>query len=770
MKSVSKVKIGAGYALLLAALFFSLFFVHREMENLMRSDSCDVQWTDSLLALLREKDANTIKMLRTSGASEGTMLSEADIEQILARQDSAVIRQRVQHRVIAHRDTVVTPVRKKGFFRRLGEVFAPPRKDTVIRVNTSLEYATDTLLAPYNPADSLHEELRAVARQKRAVHTAVQRRKRDLQRRSDLLAVRIDSLLKEHEAETLLRARAEATYRQEVRHRSVRTIGGIAAGALLLSVLFLVVIGRDITRSNRYRRELEEARRRAEELLAVREKLMLAITHDFKAPLGSIIGYADLLVRLVEEERQRLYVNHIRSSSEHLLKLVTDLLDFHSLELNKVEVRRVAFRPLRLLEEVCAGFQPLVAAKGLAFHCDMDSRLAEPCTGDPLRLRQVVDNLLSNAVKFTERGSITLTARYEGCSLVIAVADTGKGMQPADCERIFREFTRLPDAQGKEGFGLGLSIVRMLVQLLGGTIWVDSVPGKGSTFTLCIPTFLNEEPVDNEESGRNEELRMKHEEWGCAVMPQGDSSFQLKRLLLIDDDRIQLTLTAAMLRQGGIDSVSCLQPDELLDALRTDTFDALLTDVQMPAMNGFDLLALLRASNIPQACTLPVIAVTARSDMRREEFVAHGFAGCLHKPFTVGELLGELEQAVDAPAAEVPDSPKELDFSSLTAFSAGDPKEAKSIVESFLAETRLHAARLRKAVECEEVEELAAVSHKMIPLFTLIGATEAVALMRLLESSREAPFTNELKAHALSLLACIEEVKTQAQSFFAALG
>lgn len=770
MKSVSKVKIGAGYALLLAALFFSLFFVRREMESLMRSDSCDVQWTDSLLALLREKDANTIKMLRTSGASEGTMLSEADIEQILARQDSAVIRQRVQHRVIAHRDTVVTPVRKKGFFRRLGEVFAPPREDTAIRVNTSLEYATDTLLAPYNPADSLHEELRAVARQKRAVHTAVQRRKRDLQRRSDLLAVRIDSLLKEHEAEALLRARAEAAYRQEVRHRSVRTIGGIAVGALLLSVLFLIIIGRDITRSNRYRRELEEARRRAEELLAVREKLMLAITHDFKAPLGSIIGYADLLVRLVEEERQRLYVNHIRSSSEHLLKLVTDLLDFHSLELNKVEVRRVAFRPLHLLEEVYAGFQPLTAAKGLAFHCDIDSRLAESCTGDPLRLRQVVDNLLSNAVKFTERGSITLTARYEGRSLVIAVADTGKGMQPADCERIFREFTRLPDAQGEEGFGLGLSIVRMLVQLLGGTIRVDSVPGKGSTFTLCIPAFLNEDPVDNEEPERDEDLRMKN---GAALShrTQGGSSFQLKRLLLIDDDRIQLTLTAAMLRQGGIDSVSCLQPDELLDALRTDTFDALLTDVQMPAMNGFDLLALLRASNIPQACTIPVIAVTARSDMRREEFVAHGFAGCLHKPFTVGELLDELGQAGEAPkATEAPDSPKELDFSSLTAFSAGDPKEAKSIVESFLAETRLHAARLRKAVECEEVEELAAVSHKMIPLFTLIGATKAVALMRLLESSREAPFTNELKAHALSLLACIEEVKTQVQSFFAALG
>ena len=150
----------------------------------------------------------------------------------------------------------------------------------------------------------------------------------------------------------------------------------------------------------------------------------------------------------------------------------------------------------------------------------------------------------------------------------------------------------------------------MLVQLLEGTIDVDSVPGKGSTFTIYIPIY----PV------RSEGRRMKDEESGCAATPNGNSSFpvphsSLKNVLLIDDDRIQLTLTAAMLQQSGINSVSCLQLDELLDALRTATFDVLLTDVQMPAINGFDLLKLLRASNIPQAQSVPVIAVTARSDM-----------------------------------------------------------------------------------------------------------------------------------------------------------
>lgn len=756
MNSVSKVKIAAGYTLLLAVLFFSLFFVHREMENLMLTDDRDVQWTDSVLALIREKDSNTLSMLRTLSEANDNMLSAGDIEQIIARQDSAVTQQRVQHRIITHRDTVVEHSRKKGFFRRLGEVFVPPKKDTAIRVKTSLEFATDTVIEPYNPVDSLHERLRAVARQKKAVNTVMQRRKRNLQRLDRMLTARIDSLLKGYETETLLRARAEAEYQQAVRRRSARIISGIAAGAVLLSAFFLIIIGRDITCSNRYRRELEEARRRAEDLLAIREKLMLAITHDFKAPLGSIMGYADLLSNLTVDERQRFYLDNMKASSEHLLKLVVDLLDFHRLDLNKAEVNRVTFHPFRLLEEIHVCFEPLTAAKGLALRCDIAPELDDTYICDPLRLRQIINNLLSNAVKFTDQGSITMTARYEARRLVVAIADTGKGMEPADRERIFQEFTRLPGAQGKEGFGLGLSIVRMLVQLLEGTIEVDSVPGKGSTFTIHIPIY----PV------RNEKRRMTKGEPGCTATPQGDSSFPvlhfpLSNLLLIDDDRIQLTLTAAMLRQSGVNSVSCLQLDELLDALRTETFDALLTDVQMPAVNGFDLLRLLRASNIPQAQTIPIIAVTARSDMKREEFVSHGFAGCLHKPFTVRELLREMNIGyAEVPVAEacVPGSSPEYDFSALTAFADDDPEAAKSILESFVSETRLNAARLRKAADARDMDELAAVAHKMIPVFTLVGATELVALLKELEASRGLPFSEEASAKAQAALSCCDRL------------
>ena len=759
MNNVSKKKIAAGYAVLLAVLLYSLFFVHREMENLMSSDNSDILRTDSLIGLLREKDANTVRLLRTLSEANDSMISAREVEQIIAEQDTIITQQRVQRRVIARRDTVVTQPKKKSFFRRLGEVFVPPRKDSAVQVQTTLEVATDTVLDAYNPVDSLHAKLRTVAQQKRATNSVMQRRKRTLQRLDHALSARIDSLLKGYEQETLMRAREEAEYQKAVRHRSATIISGIAAGAVVLSVIFLVMIWRDVTRSNRYRRQLEEANRFAEELLA-REKLMLAITHDFKAPLGSIMGYADLLSRLTVDGRQRFYLDNMKTSSEHLLKLVTDLLDFHRLDLNKAEINRVTFHPARLLEEIYVSFEPLTSAKGLSLKCEIDPELKGAFISDPLRLRQIVNNLLSNAVKFTSEGGITLTASFvpkgdsvfPGNHLKLSVIDTGKGMDPGDRERIFQEFTRLPGAQGEEGFGLGLSIVRMLVQLLEGRIEVDSVLGKGSTFTLRVPLY----PValDNDTSTLNEQ-------------PSEDSQTQIPALhiLLIDDDRIQLTLTAAMLAQSGITSVTCLQLDELLEALRTDTFDVLLTDVQMPAMNGFDLLRLLRASNIPQAKTIPVIAVTARSDMKREEFLQHGFAGSLHKPFTVNELLAEIG-VLQADIATVDAAPSStLNFSALTAFSGDDPDAAKSILESFVTETRLNVDRLRQALETEDTDGIAAMGHKMLPLFTLLGANDLVTLLKELEASRGVPFDEKIKEKSLAALNLIEDILEQAFLF-----
>lgn len=758
----TKVKITIGYSLLLAILLFSLVFVHREMETLSTSDDQQNLMTDSLLVLLREKDRNTIRMLRVLSEANDSLLSAREIEEIIAEQDSVVTQQRVQHRVITKRDSLITLPKKKGFFKRLAEAFVPSRQDSAVLVNTSLEFATDTILEAYNPADSLQQKIRIASEQKRSgKKTTIRRRNVQFRRLDTQLTARIDSLVKEYEQNIVQRARLDAEKEQYIRQRSARIIGGIAVGAVLLSAFFLIIIWRDITRSNRYRRELEEANRRSEELLNAREKLMLTITHDFKAPLGSIIGYTDLLARLTKDERQQFYLDNMKTSSQHLLKLVTDLLDFHRLDLNKAEVNRITFNPSQLFEEVRVSFEPLTNAKNLTLHYDIDPALNGRFISDPLRIRQIVDNLLSNAVKFTAKGSVTLAISYSSSRLHIAVTDTGKGMAAEDRERIFREFTRLPGAQGEEGFGLGLSIVHKLVLLLEGTIDVQSTLGEGSTFTVHLPLY----PVGGEDAVSTD---------ASAVVPGGGNLPSLDpfgqdadtskvtasppmNVLLIDDDKIQLMLTAAMLRQQGMGAVCCEQLDELTEQLRENKFDVLLTDVQMPAINGFDLLKLLRASNIPQAKNIPVIAVTARSDMDKAEFLKHGFAGCLHKPFTVTELIREL--TVDSEQFTV------VDYSSLTSFSGGDPEAARSILVSFIEETEKNIGRMETALKGEEASEISAMAHKLLPLFTMIGAQEILPLLVWLERQRDECFSDEVKRKTEEVIPLLRLVVEEARKY-----
>ena len=758
----TKLKITAGYTLLLAILLFSLVFVHREMEALSAADDQQNLRTDSLLTLLHEKDQNTIQMLRVLSEANDSLLSASEIEEIISEQDSVITQQRVQHRVITKRDSLITTPKKKGFFKRLAEVFSPSKQDSAVLVNTSLEVATDTILQPTTSKDSLQQKIRMATEEKRLQRKkTIRRTSTKYQRMNTQLTARMDSLIKQYEEEMTLRARQDAELQQEVRMRSARIIGGIAVGAVLLSAFFLILIMRDISRSNRYRQQLEVANKRAEDLLVAREKLMLAITHDFKAPLGSIMGYTELLSRLTEDERQRFYLDNMKSSSEHLLKLVSDLLDFHRLDLNKAEVNRVTFNPSQLFDEIYVSFEPLTAAKGLALQCHVAPELNGRYISDPLRLRQIVNNLLSNAVKFTQKGEISLTAGYDSSKLTIAIADTGKGMASEDRERIFQEFTRLSGAQGEEGFGLGLSIVKKLVTLLEGTIDVQSTLGKGSCFTVTLPLYPVGKSIAESESPESENVDITEE--SAAIPPM-----KVIRVLLIDDDRIQLNLTAAMLKQHGIDAVCCEQLEQLIEQLRSSVFDVLLTDIQMPAINGFDLVKLLRASNIPQAKTIPVIAVTARSEMDKAALHEHGFAGCLHKPFTVKELLMTVNEGqLSADEAHITEdmATAGINFSALTAYSEDDPEAASSIIQTFIEETGKNIERMQQALNDKEVDGIAAMAHKLLPLFTMIGADETITPLKWLEACRGEEFSEKIEETTLNILEAVHKIISEAERY-----
>lgn len=747
---LTKWKIAIGYLLLLAVLFFSLIFIYSEMKSFSSSDVDRHSKADSLLLLLHQKDKNTISILRMLDDVNDSALSIKEVDRIIARQDSVLTQQRVQHRVITKRDSLITPPKKRGFFKRLIEVFAPS-KDSAVLVNTSLEFRTDTLLEDYNPVDSLHRQIHEIKRKKRQLSKIKNDNSKLLHQTNRRLSVKIDSLIKNYDQETSLRVMQKVEESHQVGTRSIKTIGVIAVVAVVLSIFFLILIWRDITRSNKYRKQLEAANRRAEELLEAREKLMLTITHDFKAPLGSIIGYADLISDVEVDKRQKSYLKNMKDSSKHLLRLVNDLLDFHRLDLNKMEINRVFFNLIELFDELQITFAPLAQTKGLLLSWDVSRDLDGLFIGDPVRLRQITENLLSNAIKFTEYGSVKVSVAYVASSLKLVVADTGKGMDAADKERIFQEFTRLPGAQGQEGFGLGLSIVYKLVHLLNGNIDVESVKGEGSTFIVTLPLDVSDET---------------HPDIAFNAL----SADHLK-ILLIDDDRIQLTLTAAMLEQQGLSATCCEQLEELTEHLRNEHFDFLLTDVQMPSINGIDLLKLLRASNITQAKEIPVIAVTARSEMSEASFKEQGFFACLHKPFSIKELLRALcleAREINSSIFSMPDNSDlsiKFNFASLLTFSGDDKEAARNIMDSFITETGKNITQMDEALQNKDVTTISSLAHKLLPLFTLLEASEALPLLSWLELRRDDAFSSEVERQILLFLDNAHSILQQAEIF-----
>ncbi len=740
--------------------------------RVLLEDSIQLARLDTVEILFREKVKNMRNLLEVLQDGGTDQIYSEQIDRLIAEQDSLLNLPRVQKRVVTHTNSYVIHKKPKSFFKRVGEVFAPGKTDSTEVSNVIQEEITDTITEAYNPADTVATLLKDI--QNRVTDTHQERLERVNRRTYSLrlsglrLSQQVNQLLSTIEEEEQALAQSRHTQQELVRQSSIRTVARIAVAAVVLAICFLVLIWRDITRSNHYRKELEKAKLRAEDLLAAREKLMLTITHDIKAPAGSILGYADLLERLTTEKRQRVYLENMQSSARHLLALVHSLLDYHRLDAHKMEINRVVFNPYQLFDAIQVSFKPLAAAKQLDLNYTCSQVLDRGYIGDPFRIRQIAENLLSNALKFTRQGHIGLQVEWEEGRLHFRVDDTGCGIRPEEQEHIFREFTRLHEAQGQEGFGLGLAITRKLVLLLEGEIRLESRPGEGSTFHVYLP--LPEGPASHTLSLVTD----KEPETPCpAVDPP-------LHLALIDDDRIQLRLTAALLERPGVTVVCCEHPDTLFEQLQTEHFDALLTDIQMPAMNGFDLLKKIRAWNLPAAQSLPVIALTARSDMDESYLRSQGFAGCVHKPFTANELFAVVFRAVgnEAPVSctsSIPNTPladnEALDFSSLAAFAADDPEATAEILRTFIDETGKNHELLAKALSDGDMPSLTALAHKMLPLFTLLKAGRVVPALAWLEQQREATeVTPEVEERTKEVLEAVtwvvEETKKQLEKIF----
>lgn len=724
---------------------------------------------DTVRTLLQNKQWNMYAVLEAMRNTPTDQIYQEQLDSLIAQQDSLLSTPHIRRKVITHHNSYTIHHKKKGFFKRLADVFAPGKEDSTQVSNVIQEEYTDTLDEVYSPIDTISSMITGIQ------HKVFQTRQKETEmlntRISSLrvigsgLSQRVNQLLENIEHDEQEAARTKLMQEEEIRKEAAETMAKIAIAAFVLVLVFSIVIARDITRNNHYRRELEKAKSYAENLLVAREKLMLTITHDIKAPAGSIIGYIDLLIRLVNDRRQQFYLSNMKSSAQHLLALVTSLLDYHRLEAGKMDLHPVAFNPHELLTDIYNSFLPLAEKKQLQL--DFKEKLPETLTleGDPFRIRQIVENLLSNALKFTAAGGITLQAEYHGNQFVFSVSDTGCGMTASEQERIFKEFTRLSSAQGQEGFGLGLSITRKLVELLLGKIDIESAPGKGSTFKVSMPLpSISPKPAPGSKEP-------------ALTLPK----IHL-RIAIIDDDRIQMHLTEAMLHNAAeevkgfkVETVCCEQPEELIEQLKNRTFDLVFTDIQMPAMNGFELLHHLRNQNFAQAQSIPVIAITARGDMNENDFQQKGFAGMLQKPFNQSELKKVVKNALNhlTVSDNIPDTlPVQKDthetsphtdqpynFSPLTAFSEDDPEAAKEILRTFAQETQKNMEKLQTAISNKDMEALCATAHKMLPTFLMIEAQKAIPLLKWLEQQRGTQsYTPEAEQAAETVIAETKQV------------
>ena len=724
---------------------------------------------DTVRTLLQNKQWNMYAVLEAMRNTPTDQIYQEQLDSLIAQQDSLLSTPHIRRKVITHHNSYTIHHKKKGFFKRLADVFAPGKEDSTQVSNVIQEEYTDTLDEVYSPIDTISSMITGIQ------HKVFQTRQKETEmlntRISSLrvigsgLSQRVNQLLENIEHDEQEAARTKLMQEEEIRKEAAETMAKIAIAAFVLVLVFSIVIARDITRNNHYRRELEKAKSYAENLLVAREKLMLTITHDIKAPAGSIIGYIDLLIRLVNDRRQQFYLSNMKSSAQHLLALVTSLLDYHRLEAGKMDLHPVAFNPHELLTDIYNSFLPLAEKKQLQL--DFKEKLPETLTleGDPFRIRQIVENLLSNALKFTAAGGITLQAEYHGNQFMFCVSDTGCGMTASEQERIFKEFTRLSSAQGQEGFGLGLSITRKLVELLLGRIDIESAPGKGSTFKVSMPLpSISPKPAPGSKEP-------------AITLPK----IHL-RIAIIDDDRIQMHLTEAMLHNAAeevkgfkVETVCCEQSEELIEQLKNRTFDLVFTDIQMPAMNGFELLHHLRNQNFAQAQSIPVIAITARGDMNENDFLQKGFAGMLQKPFNQSELKKVVKNAlphltvsdnipdtspVQKEAHETsPHTDQPYNFSPLTAFSEDDPEAAKEILRTFAQETQKNMEKLQTAISNKDMEALCATAHKMLPTFLMIEAQKAIPLLKWLEQQRGTQtYTPEAEQAAEAVIAETKQV------------
>lgn len=694
---------------------------------------------DTIHLLLNDKIRNLKELIKVKKSQEPEGYYNKAIALIESAKDSAEAAPDIRQRVVTTFDSsyIKTTKKKKGF---LG-LFSSRQPDSTLQIRIENRVVWDTVpSAAVNNPDSIVNILRYAwenfQTETENINRQISRREYNIASQSVQITEQLRKVLYNYEMEEITHSLNRMEQREQVLNSTARLIAAIAIIAVLFIAFFCTLILRDISRSQRYRQQLEAANTYAAQLLKSREQLMLTVTHDIKSPLSSILGYIELLDSTQIDERQRYFLKNMKGSSAHIRQLVGDLLDLSKLENNRMPIENVLFNPAKLFREIFDTFVPLATLKHLEIDCKISEDLNDLCKGDALRIRQILTNILSNAVKYTSQGKIFFSAAssLKDDRMILKIEDTGSGMTPEEQQLIFQEFTRLKSHSAIEGTGLGLTITLKLIQLLDGEMKLESEPGKGSCFTVFLPlrrVKTGSEPVP---ATTATEIPSRIEN---PVRPS-----QIK-VLLVDDDPLQLEMTVGLLQAQGIETESTNAPKEVTEKLQAGQYDLVFTDIQMPGMNGFELVRQIRQSGIPSATTLPVIALSADSGKNEADYLRDGFTAYLGKPFTSSQLLQLIARFTGASLPKNNPSPTVTDavetegytLKNIGQFTDNDKTATGQILKSFITETQGHLELLRHNLKEKRVKEIARLAHKMLPMFRQLEANEIVDRLQTIERS-----------------------------------
>ena len=595
------------------------------------------------------------------------------------------------------KDTVIRvpkKVEKKGFWERVGNVFSSTEEQEDSVVHISME-RTDTLRIQHQGQDSVNilANLRVLSDKAKNEYwkkiKQYEKKTQELVKADNELSEQISTLLIRLNQEILDSTIKEIEKSEEIIQENTRYSILVGAITLGLIIIFIILIISDVNKGYRARRAAEEAKRKTEEIMESRHKLLLSVTHDIKTPLSSIMGNVELMDKTGNEKE----FSSIQQSADHILNLLTNLLEFSSLEQGKLKVNNETFNLRQLCDETAEMFEPIARHKNLQFI--YEPSFEEDCTiiSDRLKIKQIISNLISNGVKYTLEGSVTFKARMGRNLIVFDITDTGVGIPQDKLEEVFKPFVRIETYnQFAEGSGYGMSVVKGLVDLLGGEIQIESEVDKGTHFEVRIPVNSVETKLEAKDEINEDNKKSLN-------------------ILVIDDDNTLLSVIDTMLHRLGHQAIPCRSKSDVESALaQIADYDYILTDREMGALTGNDILHIFKETDANK----PVILMTGRIEYTNEKAKKEGFDGFLPKPFNMKQLevlFGSVALSEDEEDTAFPDFPA---FSEMM----GNDKEAMTdILTVFVQSTANDLVSMNTLIEQSNFVKMQALCHKMLPMF-----------------------------------------------------